>query len=239
MRRLERASPGCDAEGPGCARVVLEYPEVTNAPGSAAAAAGIASAIHEVMLKTLDEAGEVLEPEAFAERFLLDYASFAEEQPEHPMGWSLERHATVAMSTPQAFSVEVAEYSFTGGAHPNSFVTLISLSPTTGRPLALSELLADGFEEPLRILGEERFRRERHLAADASLGQEGFWFEEDRFELNDNWLVAPGGLRFCFNSYEIAPYVFGPTELLVEREALRELARPGGLLAAPSASEAE
>jgi hypothetical protein len=92
----------------------------------------------------------------------------------------------------------------------------------------------DGFEEPLRALAEVRFRAERQLAPDASLGEEGFWFEEDRFELNDNWLVDPEGLRFYFNSYEIAPYVFGPTDLTVGREALRALARPGGPLDAPA-----
>jgi len=231
MRRLERASPGCEAQERACARVVLEYPVVASAPGGPEAASAIARAIAEPVLRSLDEQAEVVAPELLAERFVADFAVFDREHPGRT-GWSLERHASVVMSTAEVLSVEVAEYSYTGGAHPNALVTLLCLSPGTGRPLALSELLVMGFEEPLRVLAEERFRRARQLAPDASLAEEGFWFDEDRFQLNANWLVAPEGLRFFFDAYEIAPYVFGPTELVVEREALRALARAGGPLAA-------
>jgi hypothetical protein len=33
--------------------------------------------------------------------------------------------------------------------------------------------------------------------------------------LNDNFAVAKRGIIFYFNSYEIAPYAMGPTELLI------------------------
>ncbi|MCB0300152.1 MAG: DUF3298 domain-containing protein, partial [Calditrichaeota bacterium] len=40
-----------------------------------------------------------------------------------------------------------------------------------------------------------------------------FFFENNRFELNDNFRIGDNGLEFLFNPYEIAPYAFGAMTL--------------------------
>jgi hypothetical protein len=50
----------------------------------------------------------------------------------------------------------------------------------------------------------------------------GYTFPEDRFALNDNYGFSREGISFFFNSYEIAPYVMGPTEVLIPYDRIRE-----------------
>ena len=59
------------------------------------------------------------------------------------------------------------------------------------------------------------FRRLKELTSEADLGQAGFWFENNKFYLNDNFLITDSSLVFYYNDYEITAYAFGPTELII------------------------
>jgi hypothetical protein len=144
--------------------------------------------------------------------------------------WFLERKIPVIHADARAFSIEASQFWFTGGAHPNSFATLASFDPATGRRLRLTDVLASGYEPRLLAAAERSFRRAREIPEGQPLTEAGFWFENDVFTLTDNFAVADSGLAFHFDPYEVAAYALGPTDFVVSREQLADLIRADGPL---------
>jgi Protein of unknown function (DUF3298)/Deacetylase PdaC len=227
-RTLERTAAGCEEEG-ACATVSLEYPEVTAAPGAATAQA-LNRFIRDFVLAPAVGEEPAATPEALAEEVLRESERFHRELPDAPGGWSLERTVKIVHQTPRVVSLEAAESVFLGGAHPNSTVLYASFDPATGRRIALADLFLPTAGERLREVAERRFREAREIPPDRDLAEEGFEFEGGSFDLNDNFALLEEGLVFYYNPYEIAAYVFGPTEVKLTREDLAGLVRPGGPL---------
>lgn len=228
-RTLERRGAGCGEEGTPCATVSLEYPEVTAAPGDGAVEA-LNRFIRDFVLGPAVGEEPAATPEALAEEVLREAERFHREFPDAPGGWSLERTVKIVYQAPRVISLEAAEATFLGGAHPNSAVTYASFDPATGRRLALADLFLPTAGARLREVAERRFREARGIPPDLDLAEEGFEFEGGSFDLNDNFAVLEDGLVFYYNPYEVAAYVFGPTEVKLTREDLAGLVRPGGPL---------
>jgi hypothetical protein len=61
-----------------------------------------------------------------------------------------------------------------------------------------------------------------HLLDTASLLEHGFEFPRNKFKLNDNYGFTRDGIVFVFNSYEIASYAEGPTEIIIPYKKIRD-----------------
>jgi hypothetical protein len=119
------------------------------------------------------------------------------------------------------------EYSYLGGAHPNTARTYRSYDLQTGEPITLNAIFSPAALAEVEHLAEVDFRRARGVPPGASLEEEGFWFEEGQFALNDNWAIVDDGLLFYYNPYEVAAYAAGPTEVVVSAPDVARLALPG------------
>lgn len=238
LRTVERSAGDCAVEAVPCARFLARFPVLTG---------GVQPAVQEAVNRSIvelvasgaalaewrDEGGsDPASVEEEAAEFFAGWTEAREELPEDaPKAyhrWADERRMEVIHADPQVLSVELLLYSFTGGAHPNTFAALESFDLATGEPLALEDLVAAGSGPRLDALGERHFREEREIPETESLEEAGFWFEDDRFRLPDNFAVTGEGLVFVFNPYEVAPYVFGPTRITLPWAELRGLLVPGG-----------
>jgi hypothetical protein len=230
-RTLERSEPDCPEAGDSCGRVSLEYPEITTAPGDEVRKA-LNDSIAALLLEPLDDGTRAASPEGLAQEFLARNAEARRDLPEGATtaGWFLERKVRVIHQDAEVLSLEETVFWYTGGAHPNNSARLASFDPVSGRRLVLEDLLTPGYGPRLNAIAEHRFRAIREIPEGQSLADAGFWFEDGVFSLNDNFAVADSGLAFHFDPYEIAPYALGPTDLVLEREELGELIRPGGPL---------
>jgi hypothetical protein len=226
-RRLERSQRGCT--GDACTKVVLVYPEVTgDSPAAEAVRRWVAARILADPWGT-DEAGPAADGESLARMFLEENRAFQEEVPDALGIWALEREITVLHRTPRVLSLALEEYSYQGGAHPVTWQILGSFDLKTGKELILADLFQPGFEAPVIALVEAELRRGLQLGPDEDLNEVGF-FLEDGLPLPDNFALVAEGLRLFYNVYDIAPYVMGPTDLILPYEDLAPWARPGGLL---------
>ncbi|HEV8354803.1 MAG TPA: DUF3298 and DUF4163 domain-containing protein [bacterium] len=229
MRVVDRSDPACTAARDRCPSVTLRFPVFTQAPTTAARQA-LNRTVSTFMLK--DFLGK---PRGTVDAVIADFFQEAGEErrlnPQIPP-WFLERTVAVTFNAQGIVSLRFGEGSFTGGAHPNSWEDLRSYSALSGRRLALRELLVPGFEPKLNAIAERHFRKERGLAPNDDLEAEGFTFKGGKFGLNDNFMITAKGLTFRFNSYDVAPYVLGPTEFVVPYAEIRHLVRPTGPLAA-------
>jgi len=119
---------------------------------------------------------------------------------------------------------------FTGGAHGNSGMYFTNFNSLDGKKLNLSDLLVASYGAELDNIAEKKFRREKELGTEANLEEAGFWFKQGKFSLTENFGIKNDGLVFYFNSYEIAPYAMGPTEIKIPYAEIRNLIKEDGLL---------
>ena len=126
-------------------------------------------------------------------------------------------------------TLQLSSYRFTGGAHGMSMTTFINWSPRSHTNIYLKDILINGYAQPLTRIAEKIFRQQEHLADTASL-KNNYFFKDNKFSLNNNFLITPTGLRFLYNQYEIKPYAAGQTELVIPYAQIKPLLRPNTVI---------
>lgn len=133
--------------------------------------------------------------------------------------WENEKTITPLQRVGNYITIESNQYSYQGGAHPNSYTIFKTYDITQKRLLKLDELLNINDKALLKI-GENYFRKENDIADSTSLEDSGFFifgegndFEESeaygKFQFNDNFALTKNGIQFYYNSYEIGSYAVG------------------------------
>jgi hypothetical protein len=211
--------PGCknaDGTEDSCVKFTVEYPSVVKAP-----AQETATKINAEILAALQPKDAPRGFEAEAKNLIEDFENYRKEFPTSAIRYFVERKAKVITSHAGALSVQVDDGWFTGGAHPNTRRSYLNLRPQTGENIRFEDILIADNLPGLTAAGEAAFRVERGLAADKTVQSAGYTFPGGKFELNRTWGIGADGLVFYFNSYEIAPYSAGPTELKIGWDAAR------------------
>lgn len=210
---------GCKSDTLQCAYFEVTYPEFS----------GLDTNVVSTIKQKMDAAVSLGNPESqgqsmqeIGEIFIKDYDDFKSEIPESFGGWHYTAKVNVEVLTDTLLSLSVNDEYYTGGAHGGSGVYFINLNPKTGAEFTLDNFLKPDYNEVLTTLGNRIFRETRELADTALLSDHYFEFPENKFELNKNYGFKKEGIVFFYNSYEIAPYAAGPTEILIPYEDLRD-----------------
>jgi hypothetical protein len=217
--RLE-SKGGCESDTLTCATYEVQYPIIK----------GIARAANDSLLEQIAKSIDTGNPEAQSSSFedagalfISDFAQAQIEFPENTMGWYFKASVHVSLLTDTLVSLKSSAEFFTGGAHGGYGTYFINIRPSTGETVTLDNIFRSGYEESLRAIGENVFRKSLNLTDSASLAEEGFEFPQDKFELNDNFGLSKDGILFVFNIYEIAPYVLGAQEILIPYDKIKGL----------------
>jgi hypothetical protein len=90
--------------------------------------------------------------------------------------------------------------------------------------ITLDDLFKKGYDQKILMIDEENFRKQEGLKPADKLSEEvGYFFDNQWFILNDNFLLTEKGIKFLFNVYEIKPYVAGITTLEIPYQQLKEI----------------
>ena len=137
--------------------------------------------------------------------------------------WELETTADTLHASPKALTVKLETYTYMGGAHPNSSLTLYTFDRETGRMLTLDDMISD----TTALLGvlEKEFRHHQNLLPLTNLEEQGYFLRDGRFFLPANVGVSREGLVFYYNPYEIAAYAVGPIQVTVPYAKLNGILR--------------
>ena len=108
-----------------------------------------------------------------------------------------------------------------GGAHGNDWLEILNFESQTGKKISWEDLIND--KNKFMQIAEKVFREENELANDADLNEEGYFFENNRYNLPENIGFSSEGILFLYNSYEIAPYFMGRTEYTISWDQLAGL----------------
>ena len=216
----------CDSSLAACAKISLHYP-IFSGSGDESSLAALNQFIQQFLLTSSTADSTVYpNPEMFSENFFHEYAEMQSEIPDYVVGWELIRQVQVIYSTSKVTSLRATSYAFTGGAHGNSDVQLTSYWRDSGEPVELNDILIPENQLKLNSIAEAIFRKDKNIRENENLDEAGYWFEKNHFMLNRNFAISETGLLFHFNAYEIAPYSYGGTELMIPFSELSALLRP-------------
>jgi len=227
MSSYEKKSAVCDSTG--CAKIVLVYPEIKRAFNEAAKDS-LMNYIKSALLDNYFQQKRTKSLDEMTELFLKDYENTRTEFVDYSLPWEINSTVSVIYNASSIVSFQSEFYHFTGGAHGMSGIYFANFNSQDGKRLTLSDLLVSGFEKELNRIADKLFRKDKDLSPDANLDEAGFWFEGNKFSLNGNFGIKNHGLVFYFNSYEIAPYAMGPTEIIVPYKEIKSLVKSDGLL---------
>lgn len=137
--------------------------------------------------------------------------------------WELKSKADTTFSSPKLLSVQFESYAYTGGAHPNSNVSLYTFDRQTGRSLTLADLVTD--TTALLSVVEGAFRADQELKPQDNLEERGYFLQNGHFPMPANVGMGRDGMIFYYNPYEVAAYAVGPIELTVPYAQLKHVLR--------------
>ena len=223
MMKYEMQSEGCDSlREDNCAKIKIEFPQITEYENET-----VKKKINKSIENLFSSNGENITGEvdfnSQMESFISDYESFMKEFPDAFQSWFIERTGEVKFNKENIFSIDYMEYSYTGGAHPNTYVTFKNFYLTDGEEIPLDKIIPAEKQNELTKIAEVEFRKLKELTPYADLGQAGFWFENNQFSLNENFLIGDSSLVFYYNNYEITAYAFIPTELEIPYSRIKNL----------------
>ncbi|HEV7350490.1 DUF3298 and DUF4163 domain-containing protein [Telluribacter sp.] len=158
-------------------------------------------------------------PEAF-EAFARNYRQFKSEFPESLGCWTIELNGDTVMTTPKIVVYQLDQYSFTGGAHPNTY-TGFYIFDKNGRPKQLTSFIKDTTQ--LLERAEVAFRELEKVPDRASLQEVGYFLPGNQFFLPANMAFTREGVLFLYNPYEIAAYARGPIQFIIPYSRLTDI----------------
>jgi hypothetical protein len=145
------------------------------------------------------------------------------EEEEYLRSWSQDITVRVEpqFTGTQTLSLSFFSDSYTGGVHPNTSLIYVNYDIFSRKIIKLSDLINPIMMARLTYTASTIFRKQEGLSPTESL--ENFFFENQKFSLNTNFLITKKGLLFYYNPYEIRSYAEGPMELLVPYSAISTL----------------
>jgi hypothetical protein len=127
---------------------------------------------------------------------------------------------------PSLFVISRSRYTFSGGAHGQNEKTFFVLDRGSLSKVELSDILESGARGLLQKQIDDALRARYHAAPDEPLKSIGFL--EDTAGVPDNFFISREGLGFCWNPYEVTPYVMGTIDVVLSYEQIEGLLNDRG-----------
>lgn len=142
--------------------------------------------------------------------------------------WHADIHVRVLLESPDFTAVVCEKDYFTGGLHDLYDHQFINYDKRTHRLITLESQLKPNTQGQLKSIAERIFRKDEHLSSADEL--EGYFFENNKFDLPANFTITDKGLLFFYEYYEIKPFAAGTTQLVIPFTELKGLVLPGSIL---------
>lgn len=172
----------------------------------------------EYFSESTDEKSAAESLEEIAKRFFAEAKAGAVEGYPYTSAWSYELTTdTVFLDTDSKKLTLIHNYYiYTGGAHPNYYISLSNIDLTTGDTVS-NELLFK-HDKLLLEAAKKRFIENEKLVAgenEYTFELNNYWFENDTFHLPTAIGFTREGIRCIYSPYEIASYARGAIDFLV------------------------
>ncbi len=204
-----------------CADFNIIYPEVA---ADSIQTTLIKNAIHERIVAGVSGNGQLpfeIALDSAALRFIHDFIQLKRDVPGQEMGQSIQMTGAVAFNNPKVATVRLDYNSFTGGAHPNSAVAVMTFDRSTGKALKVSDFI-NNTTAVLPLL-EKAFKKAKGLKETDDIGQL-LLSDTGKLPLPANAGILKEGILFAYSDYEVSPHAVGPVDIVLSWEQLGSLA---------------
>jgi len=170
-------------------------------------------------------------PDSMLVRFENEYLSNYKKQNEnwHQSGASFNWEKVISMSvifnSNYILCLEYLKYAYSGGAHGMTNISYDIIHLDDGKLLTFADVFAEGSEEDLAAILTNQLRKDYSIPAEVKLTEAGFFVEQ--VKPNRNIYITGSGLGFSYNSYEIAPYSQGATNIFLKWSQIKDLINTG------------
>ncbi len=121
--------------------------------------------------------------------------------------------------------VEYLKYAYSGGAHGMTNLSYDIINLQDGTTINYDDVFKEGSKDSLIALLTQKLRADYSIPKDVLLSKAGFFVEE--IEPNQNIYINGNGIGFLYNSYEIAPYSQGQTNIFLDFNKIKGLLKKG------------
>ena len=207
-----------------CAEIKLSYPVFSGGPNPAAVQA-INDSLLSFVYMVIGGDPKLPLPQAFDSASLNLYTMLQEQvemSPDFLQGFTNELNSKVLYQNAKLVSVEMSNFSFTGGAHGNYGSALNTFLINNGKSVLLTDIVVD--TAGLRPLLEAGFVAAKNTAGEQYKLEDLVFPESLPLPLPMQWCIVKEGLRVTYNPYEVAPYAVGQTDIVLTWEQLGKLA---------------
>lgn len=118
----------------------------------------------------------------------------------------------------------LTEDSYSGGAHPVSYTTMMCFSVDNGERVHLEDVFCEGSDKKLVELLTDELMKAKKVDSVDKLKDMGFLAFTEMF-VPDNFSLGPDSVTFFYNQYDIAPYSEGTTSLSLSYKDMKGLLR--------------
>jgi hypothetical protein len=148
---------------------------------------------------------------------LSDYDSL----PAHALQWLKSIEVGILMNQENLLCIETSEYVYSGGAHGMLNRLFYVFDSKSGRQLKAEDVFLPQSDSALTELLTTAIKARYEINSDSSLTSFGLFVEV--VEPSDNFWLSNTGIGFYYNSYELAPYSYGQSDLFLPFELLKGL----------------
>lgn len=167
----------------------------------------------DTSFKTLEEVGQA---------FINSYDEFRNEEYGSPWAWYSDIHAHVLENNSNYLSIAIDYDDFMGGAHGNHGMIFSNYNIKTKKRIVLNDIIPAGKMDSLTLIAKEIFIKQEGIDGKVKTF-DNYFFKDNIFSLNDNFLLQDSSILFLYNIYEIKPYVDGMTNLEIPYQDIKSL----------------
>lgn len=227
IKNLQKKKGDCESPNNACTQVDLTFPIVTE--GVQQVKQAINDTIYKVLIQSVmfenyegEHTNDELEKQT--DNFINEWQKERnlENGSADVPGWEVTVSGEVGLHTPKVAVITLGNYSYVGGAHPNSYLSIYNFDLEDGSILRWEDVVTD--LEAVKALAADAFREARQLPKDTDLTEAGYFWGEP-FALPQNFELQEEGIFFWYNPYEAASYAEGPTDFIITYDKLKDLVR--------------
>jgi hypothetical protein len=222
--KLFKSSKDCAEQSNNCAKVVVQYPVMTT--GKEEVKKKINQITEQKVLESLAVFSDhdntlVVNLDSAIADFIELYEDYVTDSEFFTIPWELKIKGQIINKSDNMVCLRLENNSYTGGAHPNHYTTMLNFNTNTGDLLELKDVVRN-VEEFKNIaedilLGRNKRRVEPSDEPLIELTSDSY------FMLPENFAIQDDGILLYYNPYEASDYANGAVSFLVSFDELKPI----------------
>ncbi len=139
--------------------------------------------------------------------------------------WQKTVNMSVIYNSNYLLCLKYVKYAYSGGAHGMTNIAYDIINLNGGSTLTYKSIFSESSKDSLTAILTKKLRKDYSIPDNVTLKSAGFFV--DNIEPNHNIYINGNGIGFLYNSYEIAPYSNGQTNIFLKFDEIKGLLKSG------------